>query len=1078
MYKRKKNKGKKIITYLSILGITLLNLTPLFGVHKAGASMADTIEWMYETYEASGSPTSSRPTGLYNSTQAGGVAMSEINSKTAPSASIAFTSSSNIAPGVEITATANPAQFKDVSSSTLYFTWYIKREGCDLGSTSASCDEDGDGKVTVNDWKIVAARRIVKGDYDNTSADYTSAPASTDMGGGVDANPSVDDWEMTVDHSGIHNDSDVRDCYVQDPESRIIYELRETEPTFFECPSGYHPACVHNTTANCNVLNPDPAYRSSPFGPLSKTVENTFSACGVSTEDVGGDYGNITDCIIEDDAALKNFESYAICKGDPNDIPFCVSNSGFTNLYKAGSSTYVLGTIFGNGVIGSAGVNETNGVCSTLARENTYFWPYDPAPNFLENACITPDPVTNLPTVDFLPLASTGCSAASGVAANIITGLPVAKSMENCSTLIGGFITGLKLADGTAVADARTDLFENYNENWSTCAFDKGDNLCKHLFPYFPEDTISGMSNSLSGAKTGDGEFTMAEKEFWGANPTSDETNGTDLDEAAVMGLGKNTITWTYAEGDQIGFAVEGETSLTTDHPDGGNRIMWAFSNNTCSALEDIADDSGFYEDTTTKRGILATEVDLDDCLEENLVSPEADYNEIEVDLSSTPASPINDESGAGDRLTIVASVQNVNDLSSMYYDWEIGLSEDGAATPNDDTRWTDITDEVEVKSIMAADMEGLGKNKIELLLNLPASLVDPDDEGVFWLRAKVTATENSGTGSQTGTAKLNIKVIQQQKTIGMHTITADSAGKLILGPVDDSCLSGSMCYVVNDQIVGLKVDIGGSSPFTGNITWTVNNVGMTCTDKMSGACASKTDTLFFPILGNEGEAVNVTAKGVVNGEVVTIIKKFVIIVPQTIIGSRDMDNAWPKLLGFYKDFAGTKYPDFSSLLYNTHKGNTMTFKASTYSALNYARTYTWTLDGATMTGDSDSITIFVDKEVDDNYNLSVSAEMSSDASTTTAVNNIRKALLVNWGVVADDFIDAATDDSIQINVLDSSMTMNSEKTKTGIFASLATNLPEQLMFLLKIALTSFALVFAMGLLFAIIPDSLFDKKE
>ena len=86
-----------------------------------------------------------------------------------------------------------------------------------------------------------------------------------------------------------------------------------------------------------------------------------------------------------------------------------------------------------------------------------------------------------------------------------------------------------------------------------------------------------------------------------------------------------------------------------------------------------------------------------------------------------------------------------------------------------------------------------------------------------------------------------------------------------------------------------------------------------------------------------------------------------------------------------------------------------------------------------------------------------------------------------NWNISPED--SAAMDKTeyadVQINVVGTSSSQTVAKaSQTGIFASLVTNLPEQLMFLLKITLTGFMLIFLMGLLFAFIPDSLFEKSK
>lgn len=90
-------------------------------------------------------------------------------------------------PNEEITATAVPMYFGN-DPKNMYFTWYIKHAGCDLGISGLAlpdrflseekkdlkerCDVDSDGTITVNDWKVDAMRKIAGNDFNWTEADY------------------------------------------------------------------------------------------------------------------------------------------------------------------------------------------------------------------------------------------------------------------------------------------------------------------------------------------------------------------------------------------------------------------------------------------------------------------------------------------------------------------------------------------------------------------------------------------------------------------------------------------------------------------------------------------------------------------------------------------------------------------------------------------------------------------------------------------------------------------------------------------------------------------------------------------
>jgi hypothetical protein len=92
--------------------------------------------------------------------------------------------------------------------------------------------------------------------------------------------------------------------------------------------------------------------------------------------------------------------------------------------------------------------------------------------------------------------------------------------------------------------------------------------------------------------------------------------------------------------------------------------------------------------------------------------------------------------------------------------------------------------------------------------------------------------------------------------------------------------------------------------------------------------------------------------------------------------------------------------------------------------------------------------------------------------------NNIRKALYKNWGISQEATVEENQNASIQLDVVgDSSQVIS--KSNNGFFgASLITHLSSQLMFLLKISLTSILILLITGLLFAFIPETLFRTEK
>src|SRR6185369_1019043 len=78
--------------------------------------------------------------------------------------------------GQKLSAKAFPMYFSS-KESNMYYTWYLKHAGCDLdnspsGAKRSLCDRNGDGRITVEDWKVEAAQIISQNGFDTKTADY------------------------------------------------------------------------------------------------------------------------------------------------------------------------------------------------------------------------------------------------------------------------------------------------------------------------------------------------------------------------------------------------------------------------------------------------------------------------------------------------------------------------------------------------------------------------------------------------------------------------------------------------------------------------------------------------------------------------------------------------------------------------------------------------------------------------------------------------------------------------------------------------------------------------------------------
>lgn len=157
------------------------------------------------------------------------------NKKTPPEVTLFF-SPTDPKEGEKITAKAFPILFSNASDQ-LYYTWYLKRKGCDLGSASgkpAYCNSDGSGGITVNDWKVAAASILATDGADKKGFDYGSDTDNdgyrAEYGGGKQVN-TTNDW-----------------CYLIDSNTGTLHELISSSVSeTFSCAVGYTAACVYGT---------------------------------------------------------------------------------------------------------------------------------------------------------------------------------------------------------------------------------------------------------------------------------------------------------------------------------------------------------------------------------------------------------------------------------------------------------------------------------------------------------------------------------------------------------------------------------------------------------------------------------------------------------------------------------------------------------------------------------------------------------------------------------------------------------------------------------------------------------------
>lgn len=1115
-----KQKTKKIIASIAVFSVLLMQLFPL-GVRALtipdsfiNASKGSSVSISNST--KAGNASANDPNGISNKNQG-------------PKVEVSFSSADGMKRGSKITATATPSFFASSSDiGKLYFTWYLKRSGCDNKVNVANnptlkskCDFDGDDRITENDWKIAAAKIIASGSFDSNETDTAGAKV-IDYSVNVFVGDKKSAFQSVTSNTTNETNWNNR-CYVQEPKSGLIYELTRVKQEMYPCPAGYDFRCVaDNQSATCDVFN-DGMIPGLP-GPYD------FTAALNSQNDIATKTAANAASLAYNSAAETN-----LVLSNPSDptsakIIDMVTYPAYPKAIVAIPAPYA---------VALNGQHTTNSFCGVVGGSNSVYCKIDGSDN-----------IDNIKIRDYT--ATSTCSIANAVPtcvknAGTYTDFPgggnpatavifqgsVCNSLQSAPSAPGSLILPAPgyvppfvstensifgAVHGQSCADAKNIMINGDGTNAGVadidleCTFIKdtanSGNACKHLF----------ANPKLTGDDSGDGRFSLAEKKFWGLDPAvvSTRSNG-QTDEENVIGKGIDKFTWMFSPGDMVGLAVEGDSVLISEHADASNKRMWAFSNNTCKALEDISklplvdgadpDNSfkrGFYlergggekcdlKNKSICTGFLTAEVDLDSCLEENLLNPDLEgTSKLKVDLAANLQNPINDPNGRGDILTISSGSSNASDPGGLLYKWTVQRSNDGINAPTDTTGWTDITTAAtnnDPPSFSSSDLVGINKKSFTINLNLPNSITGPISESVFWLRFRVKISGTSADDSQNAEGVVNVRVRKQQNQIYVYDIIASNVNDLKLDKSSELCgdTQGKIrCFVNKNAIIGLEIpNVAGN--VVSNFIWTVNGNPMECRTSISSECVLAGNKLFFPILGNEGEAVDVVASGLSSsGEKIEVSRHFVIAGSQLQILLNDpngksfsqlcsadcgsSNDTCPRYLGKYKDIVGGEYPDCSSSVFETKTGKTVSFSANSQSGFN------WTIDGVMdpQYSDQQTITLPIEKLAGSSYSIELSSYLSP--ANKAQLTNVRLALFKNWAISQEEVPEENQTTAIQLDVFaDPNATIASNG---GFGASLITHLPEQLMFLLKISLTSIFILLVSGLLFAFMPEDIFRKEN
>jgi hypothetical protein len=666
-----------------------------------------------------------------------------------------------------------------------------------------------------------------------------------------------------------------------------------------------------------------------------------------------------------------------------------------------------------------------------------------------------------------------GDSSGSGATACFVSGTPI------CST------------DGTVACATGTprcinkDAQNDCGSTLSSCSVTtqaQADPICRHLFPNAPSET------------TGDGSFGSDEERFWGTNPSDDSTaeNG-NKDEANLTGLGQDGFAWNYNSGDQVGVAVEGAALSPTKHDDSSYKIIWAFSKNNCSL--DKADGVGSY--VKQIKGYQVTfptaNIDLNDCLEQNLVDPTegGQATNLKLQMITGPENPANDETGdqGGDIITAQAIVDNgQKGLNEQLFEWRIEVS-NNIQFNNSLGTVADITDDLLEKGLVKRT-KGNALNTIEVELNIPrnATLAGRafseylvGDAGYLRISARVSENYSSGSVRKGRTDAIIPFTSTRTKIIAYKASPVLVGNKMRVelpgneGIVcQDSRIDRSICRVLQSEIIGLRIDGEGLS----NFSWTINRAGLICTsDTISADCAAaeQNEINFFPVSGAVGSSysVTVTANDVNTGKTITASRLFQVVDPEVAIMSADDQTTFPKFLGQYKDLRGDIggcpggiCETYSGKVLQGMSGEILKLKAVFIPTfLGNASQTEWEVNNSSVTESTpNNITI------DATGALPGRVVNVTLRGLTVQDDNVRRALVDTWGISQLSSVEQRFEESIQVEIVPGA---NDSVAAAGVgkyLAAIGLYIPTTVLYTLRMLLSGALVLFVATLAFAFLP--------
>jgi hypothetical protein len=561
----------------------------------------------------------------------------------------------------------------------------------------------------------------------------------------------------------------------------------------------------------------------------------------------------------------------------------------------------------------------------------------------------------------------------------------------------------------------------------------------------------------------GDGSFTSEEEFLYNLNPLTDRTTPYAInDEALVIGLGVREFTWEYQEGDEIGVVVEGMGNTATKHEDATYQTVFALPKPGCEgALEDINE----YQETIKKKvvKIKTANISIDECIKKNNLFTKpgtAEFDALNVTVSASSGQDKTTQAATPSGLgiekkitTTVAQVQggNISNPHDLYYEWDVLC---GGESLVGDENFT-----------FTSKTKGTNLKNLTFIADFPERCFT-GSTGTVEVSAKINEPRTGG-GSNFGQSKTTFEIFNiADNPLKAHK-TQVTSGSQYQNTNEEICTEGldkTICRVMNNEVIAITAtEMEGSAVGSeGNISWTVNGQTYTCDEKISNDCNSthNTNIIYIPIKGRDGDLITVTAlsHGVNKDQnrqqqvtrVFRITEPSVAIVPQGNTVSR-------KVLGVYRNLKREEFLDESANIFEITEGTTATLSADLYPKfLNDAQdtiSYEWYINGTLY-----DTTKTIQYAPESDTVVSVKAQIAQDKQT-------RRALRDAFNITQSQTIPTNFTHTIELTTKqDTTLTQGVQ----GFFATVTTNAPEYIIFLLKITFALAVMLFIPSLVLGV----------